>query len=183
MIGVDIIDLKKAREEESWKRKGFLNKLFTKEEQIIINNSNNSFETIWLFWSMKESAYKIWSRKNNIRAFSPTSFGCEIIDNNQGIVKCKNEVFYITSTITSKVIFSVGKSKKEIEVCSQITDINSTEGVLRKKLEELTNAKASEIVKSKTEAGAPRYFYRNKLLTESCSISHHGDYGAFSIQI
>jgi len=59
MIGNDIIDIAEAKEKSNWQRKGFFKKIFTKEEQSFILNSNNSELMVWLFWSMKESSYKV----------------------------------------------------------------------------------------------------------------------------
>ena len=60
MIGNDIVDLKLASIQSNWQRKGFLNKVFTKKEQTLILNASNSFEMVWLLWSIKESAYKVY---------------------------------------------------------------------------------------------------------------------------
>ena len=41
MIGNDIIDLAFARKESNWQRPGFLNKIFTPDEQWLIANAKN----------------------------------------------------------------------------------------------------------------------------------------------
>jgi len=56
LIGNDIVDLQCARKESNWQRKGFLEKQFTDLEQEIIFRVENSFETVWRLWSMKEAA-------------------------------------------------------------------------------------------------------------------------------
>ena len=57
MIGNDIIDLNVAAIESDWQRKGFLEKQFTEEEQTLIKNAEDSFEKVWLLWSMKAVSY------------------------------------------------------------------------------------------------------------------------------
>ena len=47
MIGNDIVDLQLAKTESNWQRKGFLDKIFTINEQLIIKNSKNPEITIW----------------------------------------------------------------------------------------------------------------------------------------
>ena len=42
MIGNDIVDLALAQKESNWKRKGFLNKIFTEKEQLLILNAKNN---------------------------------------------------------------------------------------------------------------------------------------------
>jgi len=57
MIGNDIVDLELALKESNWKRKGFLNKIFTNEEQLLISSAINPEIMVWNLWSRKEAAY------------------------------------------------------------------------------------------------------------------------------
>ena len=41
MIGNDIVDLVQARLQSNWKRKGFVEKIFTQKEQELIFSSQN----------------------------------------------------------------------------------------------------------------------------------------------
>ena len=79
-IGNDIVDLELAKAQNNWKRKGFLEKLFTKKEQEKIINSNNPFLTIWLFWSMKEAAYKCYVQEFKIQILKYPSFYCSLLN-------------------------------------------------------------------------------------------------------
>ena len=74
MIGNDIIDLTLAKLESNWKRRGFLEKQFTANEQKLILTAKNSFVLVWKFWSMKEAAYKICVQQNETRFFAPKKF-------------------------------------------------------------------------------------------------------------
>ena len=38
------------------------------------------------------------------------------------------------------------------------------------------------IEQKKSKNGAPSYHYKKTLLTSSCSISHHGNFGAYSFE-
>lgn len=77
MVGNDIVDLKFAKTESNWKRPRFLEKIFTKKERAYILRSEDPTFAVWLLWSMKESVYKIVSRKENRRFFSPKKFMCD----------------------------------------------------------------------------------------------------------
>ncbi len=79
LIGNDVVDLSVAARESNWKRKGYLQKLFTSEEQVLILSSALPDVTLWLLWSMKEAAYKIYSRQKGISSFAPTSLRCHEI--------------------------------------------------------------------------------------------------------
>ena len=62
MIGNDIVDLVQARFQSNWKRKGFVQKIFTQKEQELIFSSKNPENMVWNLWTRKESAYKIFNR-------------------------------------------------------------------------------------------------------------------------
>jgi len=66
MLGNDIVDLDLAKTQSNWRRKNYLDKIFTTEEQLLISSAKRPDEMVWLLWSMKESAYKIYNRKSGI---------------------------------------------------------------------------------------------------------------------
>ncbi|MET3026518.1 4'-phosphopantetheinyl transferase superfamily protein [Flavobacterium sp. UW10123] len=104
MIGNDIIDLAQSRIESNWQRKGFIEKLFTIEEQQCIKDFDKPEIMVWLLWSMKEAAYKIYNRQTKIREYSPKKLSCTLnfINANQASGKvCCNENLYYTESIFS----------------------------------------------------------------------------------
>ena len=79
MIGNDVIDLKAAKKESNWRRKGFLQKLFTETEQDYILHSENPFLSVWLFWSMKEAFFKAQESSIHNEQLKRTHFqNCEL---------------------------------------------------------------------------------------------------------
>ncbi|AWI27279.1 phosphopantetheinyl transferase [Flavobacterium pallidum] len=78
MIGNDLVDLAAAAKESNWRRKGYLQKIFTETEQSYIINSPKPEIVVWILWSMKEAAYKIWNRESGMRSFNPKAFECQI---------------------------------------------------------------------------------------------------------
>lgn len=107
MIGNDVVDILQARIESNLNRKGFMQKLFTKEEQEIIAQSNNPEEMTWRLWSMKEAAYKIYNRETGIRAFMPLSLQCSIEDTIHGKVSCNGNTYFTETSITENSIHTV----------------------------------------------------------------------------
>ena len=105
MIGNDVIDLQQSRQESNRQRKGFIEKLFSANEQLLITEDSNPETMVWLLWSMKEAAYKVYNRQTKIRKYIPKQLICSIVskENNQinGLVNC-NENIYYTKTILSK---------------------------------------------------------------------------------
>lgn len=112
MIGNDIVDLALAKVESNWQRKGFLDKIFTTQEQLVIFNSDNPESMVWNLWSRKESAYKIFNRQTGIRAFNPIQFENFEIEKNIGSVHAFNVVYFTKTEITTEYIHSVCVTNK-----------------------------------------------------------------------
>ena len=108
MIGNDIIDLALAGKESNWQRKGFLDKIFTPREQLLISNSQNPETTVWNLWSRKEATYKIYNRLTQKRAFIPQQLECFDLEIKKGIIYgkviCYEAVYFTKTIITSEYI-------------------------------------------------------------------------------
>ena len=115
MIGNDIVDLRQAILESNWRRKGYLNKLFSTREQELIFEAKDQTQMVWLLWSMKESAYKIHSRRKNWRAFAPLKLICETLvikgDLVIGSVICENIRFFTQSMLSQDFIHTVATER------------------------------------------------------------------------
>lgn len=155
MIGNDIIDLAQTRIESNWQRKGFLEKIFTDEEQQLIKNHLEPEIMVWLLWSMKEAAYKIYNRQTKIREYIPKKLLCSIDSLNSkeafGKVICNENLFYTTTIISALSIHTVA--------------VNDLENI--KKVIEIEN---HNIIKD--ENGIPYFKTSDKFY--DVSISHHG---------
>lgn len=156
MIGNDIIDLALSRKESNWQRKGFIEKLFTADEQQLIKKYDEPEIMVWLLWSMKEAAYKIYNRQTKIREFSPKKLVCFIealdINNSYGKVVCDKNIYH------TKTVFSL-ESIHTVAV-TDCKDINNVIEVENKKI-------------VKDENGIP-YLKISSNKLQDISISHHG---------
>ncbi|MGQ7947724.1 4'-phosphopantetheinyl transferase family protein [Flavobacterium sp. WC2509] len=112
MIGNDIIDLNLARKESNWKRKGFLEKIFSLQEQILIHNASNPELMVWNLWSRKEAAYKIYNRQTGIKGYFPWLLDCCYDNSLSGKVVIGDFVFYTQTEITNEYIYSIAVSEK-----------------------------------------------------------------------
>lgn len=114
MTGNDLVDLNQAATDSNWRRKGYLDKIYTLTEQKLIKTAKNPNEMVWLLWSMKEAAYKIYSRKMGIRNYAPTSLVCFEINCKEsfvtGKVKVSDQLFYTKSYIQENYIHSLASS-------------------------------------------------------------------------
>tara|TARA_B110000091_G_scaffold208142_1_gene247357 strand:- start:2032 stop:2598 length:567 start_codon:yes stop_codon:yes gene_type:complete len=184
MIGNDIVDLNLAAKESNWQRPGFLEKQFTIKEQESILNAPDSFLQVWLFWSMKEAAYKCYTQQYEKRFFAPQRFECSIISKTKGVVFFEGQK-YLTSTLfnTHYCYTTAKKRKKEAVVFSAIGLPNREDNEIKQQLQTITGVPAETITQRKSSVGAPLYYCKEKRLTNACSISHHGDYGAFAFTL
>ena len=96
MIGNDIVDLALAKIESNWLRNGFLDKIFTQKEQLLIANAINPEIMIWNLWTRKEAAYKIYNRKTGFRGYIPLKLECFYESDTIGTVVCNGFKYYTT---------------------------------------------------------------------------------------
>ncbi|GGB98018.1 4'-phosphopantetheinyl transferase family protein [Dyadobacter sediminis] len=107
MIGNDLVDLYCASIESNWKRKGFLDKLFTTSEKTQIRSGENPFLLVWKYWTMKEAAYKIYSRMTGIRSFAPVKLCCTLGEHTFGTVQIDDLKFYTCTEMTENYIHTI----------------------------------------------------------------------------
>ncbi len=127
MIGNDVVDLALSRIESNWQRYGISNKIFTRNEQELIDSATDSETMYWTFWSRKEAVYKIIARAQNIRKFIPLQIECQTIDA-MSIVIYNNVNYYVNTKIEYDLIHSVAVAKYydlqnviELKDCCEIT--------------------------------------------------------------
>lgn len=119
MIGNDIVDLVQADIDSNWRRKGYLDKVFTKKEQAMIMESLNPSQMVWLLWSMKEAAYKIHSRLTGWNALAPLRIQCielHLKDTRAtGTVICKQVQYFTQSCVSKDFIHTIASQNFPIE--------------------------------------------------------------------
>lgn len=157
MIGNDIVDLALARKESNWKRKGFLDKIFTTKEQLLISNTENPEVMVWNLWSRKEASYKIYNRETLIRGYFPLQLECFDLDIIDGItfgkVVIKDLIYFTKTEITTQFVHTIA--------VENVQDFDTI-----KTLENRKNIQKNN--------GIPSYFEKDNSVLIPISISHHG---------
>jgi phosphopantetheinyl transferase (holo-ACP synthase) len=157
MIGNDIVDLALAEKESNWKRKGFLDKIFTKNEQLLISNAQNPTIMVWNLWSRKEAAYKIYNRQTQIWGYFPLQIQCFDLDSIDGFtigkVVVKELVYFTKTQITSQFIHTI--AVKDVQYFDIIKIMKTRKNI-------------------KKNNGIPNYFEKENSVSRPVSISHHG---------
>lgn len=127
MIGNDIVDLDLAKVQSNWRRKGYLDKIFTPAEQTLIETADSPDKMVWVLWSMKEAAYKIHNRKTGIRNFAPTALACNLIslDGEKGTVTVDHQTYFTKSEFSLTYVHTIASASVnklldiEIKIYSQ----------------------------------------------------------------
>lgn len=133
MIGNDIVDLALAQKESNWKRSGFLNKIFTSREQLLIGDAVNRDVMVWNLWTRKEAAYKIYNRETGIRGYFPLQLECEYENQNSGTVIINNYTYLTKTTICNDCIYTIAVTEKayfkQIKILDSETKISKRKGI------------------------------------------------------
>ncbi len=189
MIGNDIIDLKISLGKNNWKRKGFINKLFSEEEQDWILNSRNQELTIWLLWAMKESAYKAHQRRFELpRSFNPKAYRCEIIEDKIASVSGKVSIdknSYLTKASISKEYIYCYATLHNFTNFAQKIYFQPTNLKLEliNAVSKQQNLPKEKISIKKTSQFIPFLIFENQKLFCNFSVTHHGDFSAFILEL
>lgn len=106
-IGHDMIDLQLAKKESNIFRNGYLEKILTENEQLLLQNSTDKENFFWKIWSMKESVYKILRQKGAERGYYPKKIEVIKIEVKNGIVSYNRQIFYTQTTLNSHYIETI----------------------------------------------------------------------------
>ena len=178
MLGNDIVDLQKAARESNWKRKGYLDKIFTANEQLAILTAPNPNTMVWLLWSMKEAAYKIVNRDTLTRFYSPHKFECStILSQNsltEGSVIYNGITYFTESEINHNFVYTIATTK--ISALKKVyTDY------LKNTIEysQLLHKEFGFTIQ-KNSFGIPELTISGATTKKPISITHHGRYLAIA---
>lgn len=131
MIGNDLVDLALAQKESNWKRRGFLDKIFTKKEQSYINDAENPDVMVWNLWSRKEAVYKIYNRETQIRGYFPLQLECVCESITLGTVSIKGKTYFTQTKIEKDRIHTIAVTEKT--QLKQFKTLNSDSEISKKK--------------------------------------------------
>lgn len=192
MTGNDIVDLELAALESNWNRKGFLEKIFTGAERASILESDSPFHNVWRLWSMKESAYKIQNRLSGQRSFAPASFKSRIINDSDGMVFHGNAIYHTRTIMSPGYIYTVARRKYhhrtdhlgscfKLPLAAEPHYRTFIESELIGRYALFSGVPGTELRLQKDERGIPYLSGKNIRRIIPVSITHHGNYAAFTI--
>lgn len=186
MTGNDIVDLNIAQVYHGDRRQRFLDKIFTSREQEIINSGGSE---IWLLWAMKEAVYKAHHRRFDLhRSFDPKKIEVNMINSSKISVEARGlydgHTYWGNGDLTSEYVH-INASCDPLEPV--ISEVHSSASAVRNRLKLLISEKLGlnlcDISIVKNQNFIPQLTYKYRLLDIPFSISHHGEFAAFSFQL
>lgn len=190
MIGNDIIDLKEASRQSNIFRRGYLEKLFSAKELESILLTGDTILRTWIYWAMKESAYKAHQRRFNLaRSYRPLDFNCEIDNVNTkdltGNVRTGKFIYDATITVQKEYIHcKVAENLSKTEFCSEIfSDKKDIKNEILIKYSSFKNLPVSKLSIIKDHNSVPHLFYNRQVTSQAFSISHHGNFSAYVLAL
>jgi phosphopantetheinyl transferase (holo-ACP synthase) len=190
MTGNDIVDITKAAAESNWKRTGFLEKIFTQNEQQYIHNAAVPAQMIWKLWSMKESAYKIYTRQYGGRFFAPQQLSCTILSETAGRVVINNTSYQTITSTAKNYIYSIAGPEAYSGFYSDCFAVPNQHGINQQQFiyEKLIahyagiqRADKNNFIVLKEKNNIPFLYCKKEKIKIPVSITHHGNYAAFTI--
>ena len=194
MVGNDIIDIQETKRlsqspKSGWQRPGFLDKVFSADEQALIEVSDDPFTIVWQLWSMKESAYKVFIQASGTRFYNPSKIECQLDSPSLGRVKIGDLMLKTKTILNSDYIFSTAVVENSDLVTSifQLPESDREQQSIFTHQQLLTDFSISNSLNylylsiHKSVAGVPTLSYQDKKLNASISMTHHGKFGAYSI--
>jgi phosphopantetheine--protein transferase-like protein len=187
MIGNDIVDLNNMK--INWNRPRFLEKIFTENEQQIISNSNNQHQTVWLLWSMKEAAYKVYVQQFEKQFFNPKKLVCYISSSTKGFVTFENEIYFTSSSISENYVYTIASLNKSEDYKSGVFKVENTsystqsESLKNRFLLSISREKKlniKDVTIRKNAFGIPELLLNDVKFPFKMSLTHCGCYGGFT---
>ncbi len=178
MIGNDIVDLKIASLQSNWKRKGWLQKIFTQSEQNLIAHAENPDQMVWKLWSMKEAAYKAHQRRFSLLPkYNPKDFICH-----DTTVDIDGFVYQTISKYEEDYIHSIAYTNRDDFISKVFVDTSKQyKNQVKYYVGNLLNVHISAVTLQKDANRIPNIRINNKETKAVLSLSSHGSFSAFTI--
>lgn len=205
VVGNDVVDLRHPDTRQKSHDHRFVQRVLLMEEQERVYNDQDPDRCLWMLWAAKETAYKIFSKKNPSISSSPLKYKTEQL----GEMSLSDHIGYFTCAVTTPwgravttiyterdylhafAGFGAGETLGELHLRvfslegqgKEQTDSVIVRNVLRNYLGRYWNISPSRITihreKNERGLGAPCIYINDEKAPVDASISHHGRYGAF----
>lgn len=200
-IGCDIVSLINADNIKSYSNEKYINKILNQSELMYYNKSENKQVIPPLFWSCKESVYKILLQSGLKSSFSPRSVNVEINEfealtgshgfSVESLTSFENQIFFCRSVVEKDFIFTYACNERQalnniifhLEKVQYTTTENictSTYNSLLYNISQQYKIDYSRLSIKKNEDGEPFIYYNESVLNIPFSVSHDENFISFA---
>lgn len=200
-IGNDVVSLTSYHNITSFRNERYLEKILNQNELDFYRQSQYKSIIPPLFWSCKESAYKILLQMGVKNSFSPRLFHVDLMINKShpsnhftfAEVLChyKKQTFFCASSIENNYIHTCASLEKEtlarinaqairMQELNNESQSETTYKLLMQEIAAFYSLKESDLQIKKDIDGAPSLYLNNLLLNIPFSISHDENCMAFA---
>lgn len=187
---IDLVDWAQAKAESNWRRRGFLAKVFSSQEQQFILDYPDPDARVWTFWSMKESVYKLSLTQNQIRRYAPSALECQIISCHSkgllGKVISGGKTYLTQSVFTTEYVLTTASLTEAFEKPLLVSFENTSYLCQHQTMDNSIRAHLTQRfrlpepwIQSKTSAGITSFSSLHKRVL--IPSTHHGHFGAFIV--
>ena len=187
-LGNDIVHLDSIHCHQRHDRPGFINKVLTETEKVYFQLSTDKKTMLWLFWSIKEAAYKCCSRKDPTFLFSPKKFNTRSIKRSEngfyGEVVFDSSIYSYRSSTNGQylhtIVFESNLDWEKVFIGIKYTHSASateSDSIRKFAASTLSGHFNAPLKFGKTSTGFPFFYDKNK--TIPISFSHHDGWLAF----
>ena len=129
LIGNDIVDLDTSEAQSYPKNARYVKRVLCEGEQKSFFEQNNSTLLFWIFWSAKESVYKIIKKNEPNAIFSHRLYECKLsevtAESASGFVTYMKKEYPVHFTITPEWVHCIASSLENNDQLVSITRLNS----------------------------------------------------------
>ncbi len=194
MIGNDVVDLTKVKGVDERRSQKRIEKTLTPSEVDQLPAFRDTNLIYWIFWSLKESAYKLFYKHRGQRKFIPKKFSSVLHASDPGMFTAR--ISSPVGQLFGKVRFSgeylhaiVASTLQELDnvqagvfpVSASCYDVQSREvrQALLTAISTLSQYPVQQLGICQ-DAFIPKVFFKNKALPIDVSMSHHHYWGAWA---
>ena len=187
MIGNDIVDLSIASFNSEERRDRYALKILHPNELEIYQRSSQKTILIWRYWSIKEAVYKAFAQQNPAAVFSPSKIEIGIHSSKNATAHIAGNHFQCTSTISEMLVYTVATAMSAAYLSSYFMIKGKQQSPDYKRLKQAAaqclSLETSRLYIAKRNGKIPRLYDRKSQKSWPVSITHHGNFKGYALQI
>ena len=187
-IGNDLVAFPQQGRTPKYQNQRWLDKVFTKSEQAFILNATEPEQTLWWFWSCKESAYKVFIKIEKIRKFNPKEIEIKTMNAalKQTTIQYKSWSVWTTTSIQTNYLHTIAVTSikllnlvnHQVFEWNDLSTIKGSQQLKMALIQDISLTQKQDVVIFKDEWNIPRCKTKDTIIIE-VSFSHDNSLFAY----